>query len=44
MELGRTDLLESAVVREDADAIAKKVLEDWQITGSSGFGVRSGVK
>ncbi|MFS0079479.1 hypothetical protein ACL1FX_07595 [Corynebacterium striatum] len=33
MELGRTDLLESAVVKEDADAIAAKVLEDWQISG-----------
>lgn len=33
MELGRTDLLESAVVKEDADEIAAKVLEDWQITG-----------
>ena len=33
MELGRTDLLESAVVKEDADAIAERVLEDWQITG-----------
>lgn len=33
MELGRTDLLESAVVKGDSDAIAKKFLEDWQITG-----------
>lgn len=33
MELGRTDLLESAVVKEDADEIAAKVLEDWQISG-----------
>mgnify|MGYP007026314863 CR=1 FL=1 len=33
MELGRTDLLESAVVKEDADTIAAKVLEDWQISG-----------
>lgn len=33
MELGRTDLLESAVVKEDADAIAAQVLEDWQISG-----------
>lgn len=33
MEIGRTDLLESAVVKEDADAIAAQVLEDWQISG-----------
>ena len=33
MEIGRRDLLESAVVKEDADAIAAKVLEGWQLTG-----------
>lgn len=32
-EIGRTDLLESSVVKEDADAIAAKVLEEWQISG-----------
>lgn len=32
-EIGRTDLLESSVVKEDADAISAKVLEEWQISG-----------
>lgn len=33
MGLGLTNLLEPAVVKEDADEIAAKVLEDWQISG-----------
>lgn len=37
-EMGRTDLLDSFVPKEDADALAAEVLENWQITGELPLG------